>query len=259
MKVVVKAGLLTVLGVLLTVMVYLFRLGGNSFVFTTDIMAVVFSFIAVFLGVNALKMHKTKSLHGKSIFLITLGIFMWFLGEFFWLLLSTKVWILLEILRFAGYIPLTIGFLYVLKVSDPRFRGEKKILGIILIVFLAFAVLYLNVLPVAFGVQSIVKSIFTNGYIVADFTLLFGMVLLLRVSHSFRGGGMSRLWLIFAAAFFLIFLFDLNFAFNFAQYKMGDLSEILWLSNYILVAFGFFYNSYIFKSIQEIVFSKVKK
>lgn len=251
MKAIVKASFVTILALGFTIMLYSFRPGGENFTLITDLTAVLFSLSAVVTGIHATRMYRIKSLHGRSLFLILLGMTIWLVAEVLWLLFMSPIRMILEALRFLGYVPMTIGFFYALRVSDPSFREEKRTITIVLASFILFSLIYLNTLPVLFGQQSLVENILSNGYIVADFTLLFGIALLVKVSFSFRGGYMSKAWLIFILAFISVLVFDINFAFNYKTYTSGDFSEIFWLSNYILVSYGFYYNSYVLSRLRD--------
>lgn len=246
------ASLIAVVGLIFSIAVYVFKIGGEHFIFITDFIAALYSLIAVVFGIMAFRIYK-NSLHGKSLILILMGIFLWSSAEILWLLFFTKIYVAVESLRLLGYIPLTIGFFYALIVSDPKFRQEKKHILIVIVAFLIFSAIYLILTPVVLGAQSLLKSITINGYIGADFSLLFGIFLLMKVSFSYKGGYMSKVWFIFAAAFACAFFFDLYFAFYWKTYYQGSYKEILVLLNYILTALGFYYNIYAMNSLRDAV------
>ncbi len=251
MKSIEKVCIATGASIALAILLYAFRIGGESYIFITDVAAVVFSLISVITGILAIRVYNIRSLHGRALFLILLGISMWFIAEVLWIIFMSPLRLVLEALRISGYIPMTMGFFYVLSISDPRFREEKKSILLLLSGFLIFSIAYLNAVPVLLGQQSIVESIITNGYIVADFSLIFGIALLLKVSLSFRGGYMSRVWMIFSLGFLAILIFDLNFALNYKTYDQGNPSEIFWLLNYILISFGFYYNRHVISRLKR--------
>ena len=243
MKQIYKAKLVTLAALLLTVLVYLTQPGGESYVFITDLMAVIFSLAAVVTGYFAMRTYGFKSLHGKAMFLMLMGMSIWFVTELLWIVFMSPIRMILEALRFAGYVPITCGFFFALSVSSPRFREEKGNIILVLGSFLIFSIAYMISLPIIL-VQPLIDSILTSGYIVADFAMLFGIALLIRVSLSFRGGLMSKGWVIFILAFLSLLAFDVNFAMNYQTYTGGNLSEVFWLFTYILVSFGFYYNTH---------------
>jgi len=227
---------------LLTLVIYFTKLGRENYVLITDLLAVVYSAIAIIFGLYAIKIYSLKSLQGKTLFLITLGIGSWFLAELIWFIFSYSVRYYSEFFRFLGYLPLVIAFFIFLKLSNPEIRKSSKKLFCIFLIFLAFTVLYLNIVPVIFGNVSLLDSILTGGYVIADFVLLFGIALLIKTSYDFGEGSMSQGWFIMAFAFISIFIFDVYFAFNSQDYYSGDLIEIFWLSSYLLVSYGFLYH-----------------
>lgn len=258
MKDIHKAELATLLAILLTVVVYLFRPGGGSYIFITDLMAVIFSFAAVVTGYFAMRTYGFRSLHGKAMFLMLMGMSIWFVTEVLWIIFMSPIRMLLESLRFAGYVPITGGFFFALSVSSPRFREEKGNIILVLGTFLLFSIAYLMSLPVILG-QPLIENILTSGYIVTDFAMLFGIALLVRVSISLRGGMMSKGWFIFILAFLSLLVFDVNFALNYQTYAGGNLSEVFWLLTYILVSFGFYYNIHAISILRGRMKRKAKK
>ena len=241
------------LAILFTIWVYTFRVGGGRYLFLTDTLALVFSAAAVFFGVLALRRYTLKSLHGKSLAFIVAGISLWCLDEALFLIFNMRIWWILETIRIAAYLPITIGFFYILMVSHHKYRGQNKNIFAVIAIFLAFSLLYLFTVPSMFGGLSLARSITIYGYIIVDFILLFGIILLLGVSYAVRGGYMSTIWLIFVAAFLAVFLFDLYFAFNYLTYQMGDSVEILWLLNYLLLAVGFYFHYHVLDRVKALV------
>ena len=111
-----------------------------------------------------------------------------------------------------------------------------------------FSIIYLNLIPIIFGGVSLLVSLLTAGYVVADFVLLFGLFLLVNACLACRKGSISIGWLIIAIAFVSTFVFDVYYAFYFQSYAFGDLIEVFWLANYILLSYGFFYHNQIMKN-----------
>ena len=248
-----QAIITAVLIVFFTIIIYLLKIGGRNFIFITDVLAIFYVAVALYFGYKAYLKYTLASIHGKSLFLMLFGLFLWFLAEVLWMLFQTHVLVVLESLRLLGYIPFSIGFIYILKLSDPKFREHNKHLLEIMGLFLLFAVIYLTLVPIFFGHESFFQTITTNGYIITDFILLFGIGILLKVSHSFRGGKMSRAWMLFAVGFSFVFLFDLYFAIYHNSYYFGHIAEIFWLLGYVFVAFGFYYNCLFLESLEKIV------
>jgi len=256
----IKKGFIAMIAILLvTIILYFTRFGGEKFVFLTDFLAVIFSFFAVVMGIYAVKMYSLKSLQGKALFLIVLGIGIWFTAELIWLVFFTTAYIYVEILRFLGYIPLIAAFFSVSSLSDPDLRKQRKKWFYLFAIFLIFTIIYLNVVPVIFGSTSLLENILNNGYVVVDFVILFGVFLLLKTSIAFKKGSLSLGWLIVALAFIALFIFDVYFAFNFDYYNFGDLIEIFWLAPYIIISYGFFFHYWAMKDFLTSSFEETMK
>jgi len=246
-----KTYIITTITIGLVLAIYQFKPGNDNFMLLTDIVALVLSIGAVIFGILAVKTYGMQSLHGRSLILILYGISIWALAESIWVVFFQKAYLVVETLRFVGYIPATIGFFHVLKVSDPKYREKRKSILLFLYAFLIFSITYILLTPFIFGNKSLLDSITVNGYIIADFSLLFGIFLLLKASYSYRGGQLSQVWKIFALSYLMIFVFDIYFALNWETYYFGHFIEVLWLINYILVALGFYYSMSILKGIKE--------
>ncbi len=219
---------------------YAFHIGGDQFVLLSDALATIYSCIAVASGIVCAHRYR-KSHYQKAFLLLTAGMSFWALAEIIWFFTSPSSYMMVETLRFLGYIPFTVGFFYILKITDSEYRSSKKYVLSILGIFLLFSIIYLNIIPIFFQGQTVWDSLTINGYIVADFSILFGIKLLLGASLISRGGYLSRVWVLFALSFFSILIFDLYFAANFGSYYFGHMSEVFWLLNYVFAAFGFLY------------------
>jgi len=227
----------------LTGLIYTYRLGGDNYVFLTDVLAVIFSLAAIVVGILTMHLYGgLKTLHGKALFYFILGISSWFLAELIWLTFDGSAVYVSETLRILGYIPIALGFHTSLRISDVKFKYTRKKVFTIFIMFMIFAIIYLNVIPITLNPASFLSNLLSNGYIIADFVLLFGMFSLVKVSFSFKKGYLSYGWIFMAIAFTCVFIFNVYFAlFPFA---FGDTIEIFWLASYIFLAYGFFYLRY---------------
>lgn len=258
MKNVCKAKLIAVLAMAINIAIYLTRPGGESYVFITDFMAVVLALSASVVGYYSFKRYGLRSIHGKALFLILFGISLWFIAELFWLLFGRIVYYYVEFLRLIGYVPLTAGFFYALLTTSSSLRERKGELLAVFGLFMAFSVIYLNIIPILFGQLTVIHSILVNGYLVMDFALLFGIGLLAWATFSFRGGYLSKAWMLFTLGFVSIFLFDLVFALTYPIYRHGSLIELLWLAGYILIALGFYYHMHAIGKLKKGI-KKLKK
>lgn len=228
---------------IITIFIYAYRVGGDYYILLTDVLAAVLCFAAIVVGYFTMRLYGSlKTLHGKALSYFIIGLSLWFLAETLWLIYGTSALFLLEELRFLGYIPLALGFHTSLLISDVKFKYTRKRLFMMFIIFITFAVMYLNIVPVATSAQTLIENIMSNGYIIADFVLLFGMFSLVKVSFSFKKGYLSYGWIFMALAFTSVFIFNVYFALK--PFYYGDPIEIAWLANYIFLSYGFFYLRY---------------
>jgi len=233
------------LALVASIIIYSYNIGGEHFILITDLLALIYAAIAVIIGFLTIK-NKQDTLYGKTLALILAGIFLWFLAELLWFLFFQKVYILVESLRLLGYVPLTLGFFYVFRTANPKFIEHKSYITLAFAFFFVFFIAYVFLIPLALGQESLLDSITVNGYIVSDFIHLFGIILLVIASYTYRGSFLSMIWVCFALSFMSVFLFDLLFASFSEKYYFGHPYEILIIANYVFVALGFyFYHIYV--------------
>jgi hypothetical protein len=222
----------------ITIVLYLTRLGGSRYVLLTDILTLIFAIMAVAAGVQAMRIYG-KSLQGQALKMLTLGVGIWALAELVWLLFFSSAYVVVETLRFVGYVPLILAFVKILKVSDPAFRRQRRKWVTLFGGLLIFSGAYLLVLPTILGEVAFWDNFTNNGYVLVDFILLFGIFLLLRTTMRFSKGSLAEGWLILAMGFLSLLIFDIYFAFQYASYAFGDFIEIFWVITYLLLALGF--------------------
>jgi hypothetical protein len=238
------AGLAVAGAALLSVIfIYLYKPGGGNYLLLTDVLAAVLPMAAMAIGIMTMQLYGgLKTLHGKALSYFILGVSSWFLAELVWLVFNGPALYVSEALRILGYVPIALGFHTSLRISDVKFKYTRKRVFTIFLMFILFSVIYLNVIPITMDPSSIVLNVLSNGYIVADFILLFGMFSLVKVSFSFKKGYLSYGWIFMALAFACVFIFDLYFAMY--AYSFGDPIEVFWLAGYIFLSYGFFYLRY---------------
>ena len=244
--------IVALVGIIFTILVYVYRLGAENYVFLTDALAVVFSFAAIVIGAFTIRLYgNLKTLHGKALFYFVLGICSWFFAELIWLMFGEPVTLISETLRILGYVPIALGFHTSILISDVKFRYTRKRIFSIFVAFIIFAIIYLNVIPITLNPAYFMNNILSNGYIVADFILLFGVFSLVKVSFSFKKGYLSYGWIFIAIAFVSVFIF--NAYFSLFPYIQGDPIEIFWLANYIFLTYGFFYLRYSLVELKKVI------
>jgi hypothetical protein len=223
---------------LLTILVYSYWPLCQNYVLLTDALAAAFSLATIATGYFTMRLYGgLKTLHGRALFYFILGVSSWFLGEFTWLAFGNPY--VSETLRILGYVPMALGFHTSLRISDVKFRYTRKRVFSLFLAFIAFAIVYLNLIPITLNPSSLLENILSNGYLVADFVLLFGLFSLVKVSFSFKKGYLSFGWIFMALAFACVFVFDVWFALY--PYAFGDPIEVFWLASYIFLSYGFFY------------------
>lgn len=252
-----------VLGILLilfliSVLLYTFQPLGEQFYIIGDSTVITFSFLAFVFGLYTYKFHGFGSVQGKALLFLTLGVFFWFLGETTWGIYEIVLGIKEPIASIAdmfwsiGYPLFLIGFYYVWKIASASISKKRLLVLSVLIIAVCSFMIYLTT-PILVDIKmSFAEKASTAGYVIGDMLIL--VALMIAVTYLF-GGKFAKGWSIILLAMFMMSVADIYYM-NFLEvYETGNLIDLLWNLDYILLAFGFFYHR---EAIKE-VFDGIKK
>jgi len=248
-----------VIFVLTCVSIYVFMPSDSPlFTLVTDIL-----FIIIGLGVSITVFYASKSFgfsskEGKVWLYLSIGFFLWCLGDFFWayneLVLKTNPFpSIADISYIVSYVFFIAGFLYELRIIKESITKKEVIKSSILVLFAALASIYFVLIPIAYSSEyDILSKIISLFYPIIDFVMLFFLFLLFfTFKDVFNYAKISRSWLILSVSFILILVADSLFAYFEWGYSYTGiylvLCDLVWLIGYIMFAFGAFYHSHIFK------------
>lgn len=260
MKKIYLIGCLLILLFLIDIFLHIYQPFGKDFYIIGDSLVIIFSLIAFVSGLYVYKIHGFSSIQGKALIFITLGTFFWFLGEFTWgiyeivLGIEAPVASIADAFWIIGYPLFLLGFYYVLKLALTSLYKKRLIVLAIIIALVASFMTYLSMPTLTDIEMSFAEKASTAGYVIGDMLIL---VALMVVITYLIGSKFAKSWSIIFLAMLMVTIADIYYM-NFLEiYETGNLIDILWDLDYILLAFGFFYHR---ETVKEILTtSKDKK
>ena len=217
---------------------------GGSFFIVADTIVLILSLLAVISGLYAYRMHGFKSIQGKALLFITLGVFFWFLGELTWgiyevvLGIETPVASIADVFWIIGYPFFLAGFYHVWKISSTPTDKKKLTLSAIVTILILSSLTY-SAIPALIDVEmSFAEKASTAGYVIGDMLVLIALTV--SITHLL-GSRFAKPWSIIFLATLMATIADIYYM-NFLEiYETGNLIDLLWDLDYMLLAFGFFY------------------
>lgn len=224
-------------------------------------------------GLVAVKEYGLRSLQGKIILVIVLGIFSWFVGEVFWTYYelvaktdpypSAADWFYL-----LGYVPLGIGLLWELKFL--RHKVHKALSYTLRLLLTMLAILFSGV-ALYFGVWQAIKpeySALENGvaisYGVVDIALVLMSLTVVIVTLEMRGGKFVGPWWWFLAGLGCTFVADIGFAMFTPQYETmvsyyKPILDTIWIVGYLAMAYGLGRFGWLVQSVRRSIIESSKR
>lgn len=203
-------------------------------------------------GLLAVKEYGLRSLQGKILLTITVGIFAWFIGEILWTYYELIVKIdpypsLADWFYLVGYIPLCVGLLWELKFLrhkvHKRLPYTLRLLLTMLAVLFSGIALYFGVWQAIKPAYALLENVVAISYGVADIVLvLMGLVVVI-VTIEMRGGKFVGPWWWFLFGLSCTFVADIGFAMFTPQYEAlqawyKPTLDTIWIVGYMAMAYG---------------------
>ena len=222
---------------------YLFKFGGDSyFSKITNIITVITPFIPLYFGFLAVNYFGLSSQQGKSVLLIVVAIISWWIGDvIWWLIAQNAVVSAADIFWLIGYVFFIAGICYNLKIVDSKFfKSARKVMYPFVAIFFGVFV-YFRFFPLGWDYEAgLIQNLATGGYVIADFILLIGVLVVAYFVYLTRKGQYSKPWIAIGGGMLLYLIGDIYYTVNYGAYKPGNPIELLWLYAYVLFGIGFF-------------------
>lgn len=216
--------------------------------FVPELAYLGFPFLAVIGGIMAVRSYGLKSGHGKTLLLFTLGLGSWLVAEIIWFVLDYGFGLnpfpsIADLFFIIGY-PLICAAI----ISEIVRRKVSLTLNLILLLvaivinFGAFLA-YVLIKNLSQG-ESSWANVFSLGYGIGDFLLLFVFLFVIFLAYQYEGGKLFQPWLILFVGLACFFAADLLFAFYGTAYEAKGLifivTDLSWILAYLFFATGLF-------------------
>lgn len=207
---------------------------------------------AVAGGAVAVIEYGLRSLQGKILLIITLGLASWLTGEVLWTYYELVAQIdpypsLADWFYLIGYLPLCVGLLWELKflrhkVHKPLPYTLRLLLTMIAILFSGIA-LYFGVFQAIKPDYSVIENVVAISYGVADIALVLMSLVVIVVTIEMRGGKFVAPWWWFLSGIAFTFVADIGFAMFTPEYELArgyykPALDTMWIVGYLAMAYG---------------------
>lgn len=237
---------------LTTTIVYWLRIG-FAFILLREGLYLSTSLLATLAGIFALKMFGIKNERAKTLLFLTLGIGYWFMGE---VLFNYYEYVLqidpypsaADIFYVLAYPLLLIGLINEIRIAQITWRKIHKptvfLFGLVAFL-LSLVVFYFGIYQAYDAQKTVLGNIVAMSYGVGDLLLILANIFVLILVWEFRGGKLSRVWLLMFFSFILTLVADILFAIFNEQYDAQlwfykSLLDFFWMISYLLFAAALF-------------------
>lgn len=223
----------------------------------TPVLYLASCIISLITGVQLLRLVGYLSSRARSILLLVIGVFSWFIGDAYWSLhqalgMAIQYPSIADYAYVFGYIVVFIGILIEIKhlhFSYSKLPKSILLAGIAGTTALVSLFLYLTVTYSYMPEAPLLENIITIGFGFGDMLLVVATAFLLTLIYELGSGKLATSWLFWASSFSSFFIADLLYAMFNQQYNSGgaisNLADSLYILGYLLLACGF-YTFYIF-------------
>jgi len=230
--------------------------------FLNQILFLIFPVFAVLTGILAVKIYGLKSIAGKSLLAMTLGIACWAIGGIIWcayaLLNIDPFPSIADVFFLLGYLLVLLGLYMEFKKAQIQLSQLKKstiILGLLITFVLTVIVFYFGIYMAYDSSVGFLENVVAMSYGIADLILIIGSLFALLMTRAYRGGKFSEFWMIVIAVFVLNLAADILFAIFSVPYtenaKPYIYIDLLWIAGYLLFAYGMLDNYFHIKAIRK--------
>ena len=218
---------------------------GENFFIIADLVVMGLSLTAFIFGFLSYRMHGLKSIQGKALLFLSLGVLFWFFGESIWAYYEIVLGIEAPIASFAdlawlvGYPLFAAGLFCEWKITRMPLTANRKT-AMLLLIIVAFCIAgWFGIAPtIASNEMGLTEKTVMVLYVIGDLLLIIGCM---AVMISFYGSIFARQWSILTAAIIVSGVADILYAYLSVSYTTGSWIDLLWNIDYMLMAFGFFY------------------
>jgi len=229
-------------------------------------------FFAAISGIVALRNFGYATNRSLTLICLTAGMCYWFFGELLfdyyeYIVHSTPYPSAADIFYILAYPMLFLGLINEIRMARVNWKNLAKptiFLFILVALLLAAIVGYFGIYQAYDANEQLLTNIIAMGYGVGDLLLILVNILLLVLVWEFRGGKLSRVWLILFCGFLFTLIADILFAIYHDQYTMQEwfyksLLDSFWILGYLFFATAFFEFAFAIQDTYQKAISQVQE
>ncbi len=240
MKTSKKAVIFVIIYAIAITMIYFFMQEAADFEKIANNLTYLHPIIPAVFGFFAFRYFGIKTLSGKSLLFLLIGVMSWVLGDILWWMLGADGSVTFaDFVYLIGYLSISTGIVFGVKTIDSNFFSNKKRLLMICMIAVIAVVIYFKVFPLAWNPESTpLENMVASGYVLGDFIILISTVAIILTA---LGGSFSRPWIVIGIGVLSIWIADIYYFLNLDTYKGGNLIDLGWIYGYLLFALGFIF------------------
>lgn len=210
----------------------------------------IFPILATLTGLLALKTYGLNNATGKSLFLITTGLFFWAVGEIVWYIFKNLLNIdpfpsIADGFFILGYPFIVIGLYKEFKKAHPKPTSLHRILPVsytLIALLLTASVLYFGVYSAYDSTADFLNNMIAISYGIGDLFLIINLLFVLSMIQAYSGGRLAAFWKAITLGFLLFLVADIIFAIYNIEYteniKPYIYIDLLWMAGYLSLAYA---------------------
>lgn len=244
----------------LTAIFYWFGLGGTYYELITNVLFLLFPFLAVIGGAVASQAYGISNTHGKSLLFITAGIASWFIGEVLFAGYLLVMHIdpypsVADIFYILAYPLVLIGIIREIGSYKTDISPFTSLIISFLSMAISFFVFYIMIIPSLDNGEPWLYNVISISYGIGDLLLIISISYIMVMIINFKGGRLYHAWLYVLIATLFMLLGDIFFALYSHEYEEGirlyKQIDLLWIGSYTFYALGLFEMRFIIRDVQK--------
>ncbi|MFA6407185.1 MAG: hypothetical protein WCV80_00575 [Candidatus Paceibacterota bacterium] len=249
MKKIIKPSLILVY--IFTAAVYI--LGPIPESLLTQTLYLILPTLSVVFGFYAINSFGFRSATGKALFITTLGLSCWAIGEFTWYWLRSILNVdpfptISDFFFILGYPLLFVGMYMHFKLMSVSFKGLDKYMvafNFLVIIILAILVSYFGIYKAYNPIEGVFNNVIIMLYGLGDLALLIASLFALQFISLYRGGKFRLFWWYISFGFLSLTIADILFAIYRGPYttyaRPYAYLDLVWLLGHLFIVLGMFY------------------
>ncbi len=214
----------------------------------TDDLSLAMAIIAGLSMLLTFKLLGWKPMEGRVWFFLSIGFFIWILGEFIWLYIK-PVALLVNTFFLIGFIFIILGLWIELKITKATIQKKDIIKSLILTIPISAISAYFVILPTILSITYNLQS--KVLYLSLHFGDLISIFFALTFFFVFKGAKMAKSWLMITMALLLGTIASISsLSLNWSNLYSGMplvLTQLAWIMDYILLTFAAYYHRLILR------------